>query len=364
MKFHKENFKKTRKEKKISLEQTAKLLGKSLRTVFSWEKGEIIPSESYIRHIAQVLGIGVQEISDLEEINPEVSPYCKQLGSIEEIQKKIKGNLTIEDKRWISKIIRENNIRNKENGLLKTSLSKFSSLMNFLGLLLYTKDKSLKFTYANPAFSLFTNAGAAEIIGKTTSYLFGSKESDALSKLEQEVIHGRKITNFEILIPGTQGREIGLFSGTPLLDENRDIIGIMVSIENITEKVEAENMWKVMEYVINQLSPSLWVMAHKPLPHDIFISDSVFNIFGRMPEEFYKDNNLWFNVVHPEDKKKIEEWVAPGDKGIYEKEYRVIHKDGSVRWVYTTRQTKKYSDRLIIDFGLVTDITEEKLEKK
>lgn len=70
--FSKEKLKKIRKEKKITQNQLASLIGKTRLTIARYENGEIIPSEKIIEKIAQVLGVDIIELSDTCYIKPQV----------------------------------------------------------------------------------------------------------------------------------------------------------------------------------------------------------------------------------------------------------------------------------------------------
>lgn len=70
--FSKEKLKKIRKEKKITQNQLASLIGKTRLTIARYENGEIIPSEKIIEKMAQVLGVDIIELSDTSYIKPQV----------------------------------------------------------------------------------------------------------------------------------------------------------------------------------------------------------------------------------------------------------------------------------------------------
>lgn len=70
-----------------------------------------------------------------------------------------------------------------------------------------------------------------------------------------------------------------------------------------------------------------------------YISPAVEQIWGRKPEEFYADPMVGLADVHPDDRSRVEQnfnaWLA-GDRLSFDEEYRVIRRDGSIRWVYDT----------------------------
>jgi len=90
-------------------------------------------------------------------------------------------------------------------------------------------------------------------------------------------------------------------------------------------------------------------------------------VTGYSPEEYEADQYLWFNMVHEEDRDAVlkqANQVLAGESPP-SLEHRIIHKDGTVRWLKNTpvpRFNKK--DHLIAYDSLVSNITERKLAEE
>ncbi|TAL24946.1 MAG: PAS domain S-box protein, partial [Nitrospirae bacterium] len=86
-------------------------------------------------------------------------------------------------------------------------------------------------------------------------------------------------------------------------------------------------------------------------------------VTGYDAEEYKKDPELWYNMIHEDDRGLVMEHVS----NILQRriassvEHRISHKDGSIRWVRDT-MVPKFDDhgQLIAYDGLVADITERK----
>ncbi|WP_259067231.1 PAS domain S-box protein [Mucilaginibacter sp. X4EP1] len=66
----------------------------------------------------------------------------------------------------------------------------------------------------------------------------------------------------------------------------------------------------------------------------IQISDACENLYGYKPIDFLINNKLWFELIHPDDKhlaSNEDEILRRGEP--VNNAYRIIHKNGSVRWV-------------------------------
>jgi PAS domain S-box-containing protein len=87
------------------------------------------------------------------------------------------------------------------------------------------------------------------------------------------------------------------------------------------------------------------------------------SVTGYAPDEYDTNPDLWFQMIHDEDKDMVREHAGRLIRGcvVEHIEHRIIRKDGSVRWVKNTTVTCLDSEgRLIAYDGLITDITERK----
>ncbi|MFW5987684.1 MAG: PAS domain-containing protein [Methanohalophilus sp.] len=125
----------------------------------------------------------------------------------------------------------------------------------------------------------------------------------------------------------------------------------------------ALGMKKALETVINS-SPVivfLW-RAEDDWPVE-FVSENITQ-FGYEVEEFTSDNLVYGDIVHPDDIEKVRQGmarcVAEGNRQ-FSKEYRILTKDGDVRWV-DERTKIQHSDTGDVTYlqGIIFDITERK----
>ncbi len=86
-------------------------------------------------------------------------------------------------------------------------------------------------------------------------------------------------------------------------------------------------------------------------------------VTGYSSVEYQMDPFLWYNMVHEEDRPLVVEQANRGIAGlpVAPLEHRIIHKDGSIRWVKNTPVTRKNEQGQVVSYdGLVSDITERK----
>jgi PAS domain S-box-containing protein len=96
-----------------------------------------------------------------------------------------------------------------------------------------------------------------------------------------------------------------------------------------------------------------------------FTSPRWMEILGYAPhEEVFSANEKWEDLIHPEDRKRVLDFVAnylAGGQGAMEHEYRMRHRDGTYRWIQARSQAIwDESGRAVRLVGSHADITEAK----
>jgi PAS domain S-box-containing protein len=96
------------------------------------------------------------------------------------------------------------------------------------------------------------------------------------------------------------------------------------------------------------------------------ISNGCEKLSGYKPEAFLENNRLWYELIHPDDKHFAadEEDMLQAHKTVHV-EYRIIRRDGDVRWV-EDKVVPGFDDggRLVRADGITRDITERKLAEE
>jgi PAS domain S-box-containing protein len=130
-------------------------------------------------------------------------------------------------------------------------------------------------------------------------------------------------------------------------------------IKNITTDIveDNNNLQQLLDKTEDNFFMADWV--NKKVT---YISRACLKIYGYPPENFFADHKFWFNVIHPDDKERIaktNEQFKFGKK--IEREYRIIHANGSIRWVFNTIvPTVDEKGTVTRVDGYTKDITERK----
>ncbi|CBN57126.1 MULTISPECIES: PAS domain S-box protein [Kamptonema] len=88
-----------------------------------------------------------------------------------------------------------------------------------------------------------------------------------------------------------------------------------------------------LESILNSVEGVVWSI-HPETYETIYINPAVEQIFGCSVAEFFSNPNLWFEIIHPDDRDRIANaFVRLQEKGKTRTEYRIIRRDGQVRWL-------------------------------
>ncbi len=183
----------------------------------------------------------------------------------------------------------------------------------------------------------------------------------------KELLEEKIPETYEYKIIDSEGNERWIVqSNKAIYDDSGRINAIEGLCRNITEKKKAEEVLRQSEQkfssILNSIHEVVWSLSLKD-GELLYMSPSVEQMFGRKPEEFKQNRNLWIECAHPDDISMIAEkrYTELGKKGLFEGEHRIIRKDGNVGWVRNRIKViydeKGEPDRLD---GLFTDITKQK----
>ena len=326
--FNSKEFRKIRKELKLSMKDTAQRLGIGWQTIWAWENDKRIPSEHKIRNLAKALQISVSQISDLP---PEPIFSDSKLSNLSDswfsfidanIDNKIKETNYIID-----------TIKRQNEDVCKTSIF-VNSLITSISSIFYIKDTNLKYIIVNKAF--LDNLTLPETYvtrGKDDYDFFHHKEAKINSEQDNQVLRtGKAILNQEGIIPGTKRKQWGLISKVPIFDSFQKISGIRSSFVQMPDNKSIKKELNMQNEILKLTEEVMWCLDIKRNKF-IYVSESVKNVYEISRSFFYKNDSFEFwqnNCIYPLDKKKLIGRIKTTD-GKQTVSYRIISKSGIVR---------------------------------
>jgi diguanylate cyclase (GGDEF)-like protein/PAS domain S-box-containing protein len=148
-------------------------------------------------------------------------------------------------------------------------------------------------------------------------------------------------------------------SGTPMY-----WLGIMF---DITQQVEAKRHLHHVRSTYGALVEQIPAIVYQDKTDEswstVYVSPQITTLLGVLPEEWTGESKLWLEMLHPDDRDRAIEEV---DRGIesgepYTVEYRMVARDGRVKWFQDTAVMLRDTDgNPAYTHGVMLDITERR----
>ena len=305
-------------------------VGISVSTLWHWEKGSKTPPEKKVRKLAKVLGVSVEEISDLTSEFKKSEHDLSGIMSIWGENSAVNGkDADLEFKIIIDKLTKRHDSLMQYSLITKAILSSINSII-------YIKDINLKYLVANKAFldSLSLNE-KFRIEGKTDFDFFSTVEANEMKSQDEKVIAtGKPLENLTSFMPGAKKKKYALISKFPIFDSEGKVAGVIGTYNDITEMRKANRTREILEIYIGAMTDCLSVFFSENYKY-IYVNNAYAEVFGYSVEKFYEGGLMDFfakTCVHPDDKETEAKYLRE-KKWPKSRKFRIIKPDGEIRWL-------------------------------
>lgn len=232
-------------------------------------------------------------------------------------------------------------------------------MMSFVG-------PDYRYSAVNDAYVNMLGRQKEEIIGHQVWEFTGQEKFDKLVKPKLDAsltgISGRLEGWFDY--PGRGQRFMDIVY-EPVRDDNDAVIGVAVSIRDITDRHRAENKLKTQTKLLNRAEMSAQVghFHRKFSDGTVYLSDELYRILGVDKKTFDPTRESVFEHLHPEDLERyVEATDAAAARGdCYKIDIRGIRSDGEIRYLHIDGETEiSDTGEPVANFGVVKDITENR----
>jgi diguanylate cyclase (GGDEF)-like protein/PAS domain S-box-containing protein len=147
-------------------------------------------------------------------------------------------------------------------------------------------------------------------------------------------------------------------------DEPLYWLGIML---DVTEEVDTQRDLHHLRSTYGALVEQIPAIVYQDVTDEswttVYVSPQITEILGVTPDEWIGDSKLWSEMVHDDDRdraiEEVERGIASGEP--YTVEYRMVGRDGRVRWFQDTAvMLPDASGRPAFTHGVMLDITERR----
>lgn len=319
---------------------------------------------------------------DLNRVAEEVSNYSKQSEAFsfsQEYRIKTKSGCI----RWIDDrtIIRKdsaNNIthfqgillditrRKNAEAVLKESENRFRLVAENMPVMINAIDEKNEFIFWNKECERVTGYSKEEIVNKPEAFEILYPDPEYRNDLFTEWNNNNNfLTNYITCLLTKSGEE--KYIRWSNISEKYPIPGWFtwaVGVDTTEQHKFEEELKKSEERVRTFIETADDMVYFQGLDGKLSLLNSTNEkITGYTLEEFSEDPNLWEKIVHPKDAETAHKFFNENPNGVsqFEIEYRVVRKDGDLRYIHSKMIGVKNSDGKYIGYNCIDrDITKLK----
>jgi PAS domain S-box-containing protein len=257
------------------------------------------------------------------------------------------------------------------------------ALLEAAGTLLLVLDSQGRIAYVNPICEARTGFSAREIRGKRLWELASEpEEQERVKAAIDDLPRGRFPSRFDMSWKSKRGGSLRLsWSATLLLRADgsvRYVLGtgletgrsaeprapepapILEADRSLVEKALRESEERFQRFAENA-EDLLYRFRLSPQPGYEYVSSAVQRMTGYSADEFYRDPRLSLQVIHPNDRRYVEEVIKTGKLPEQPLLLRWIRRDGRELWVeHRSVSVKDASGRVVAIEGIARDVTERR----
>ncbi|MCL9817445.1 PAS domain-containing protein [Natronocalculus amylovorans] len=182
----------------------------------------------------------------------------------------------------------------------------------------------------------FQYPDAAEVrltVGSTTVQTPHFQEREKMLSVAADTATG---TQIRLDVVYTEPKPIADYG--PFLSEEESFCVTIVTllkggIERRTYVDELEKSEVLFRELAENLTEVLWVSDAKTETMH-YVNPEYEKVWGRSRDSLYADPLSFIDSVHKADQPRVRETVKNKAKGHYDIEYRIVHQDGSIRWIH------------------------------
>jgi PAS domain S-box-containing protein len=196
-------------------------------------------------------------------------------------------------------------------------------------------DRDLRFLYANPALAAITGLAAALHLGRSAGEVIPQLGERVVSLLGDVVASGAALRDLEVVDPGAKRSPALLVSAEPMWDASETVVGVTLSIADISERKRKEEALAALAesrsqaHVIGESIPfGIWIA--NPDGGMRYLSESWLRLTGMTMQQ--AADTGWTAAMAPDEVgPMMAAWRERLEaEGAWEWEYRVLGQDG--RW--------------------------------
>ena len=225
-------------------------------------------------------------------------------------------------------------------------------------------DRQLRYVLWNPYMARMSGLKESEVVGKHPLELFPFMATSGMYADMERVLAGETITSQDAYfdVPQTARKGWSTNNFAPLRDAEGEIIGVVATVHDITERKRTEDRLKASETMLAQAEQlanvGSWELDLKT--GQSTLSKNLREIYGLTPDEEWDREDYW-ERVHPEDRERFRSLVRKATAECKPFEMVLRYRSGGAYRVHFSRaiQIAGPEGKTEKSLGVALDITEQ-----
>ena len=228
----------------------------------------------------------------------------------------------------------------------------------------YLPDTTL--TFVNDAFCKFYGKTREELIGQSYLFMIAPEFREQVAYETKKLAEENGTITGEYLNYRDDGKECWIqWVVKSIRDENDRVLELQAVGRDITQLKQTEQALRESEEKLRQIASSLRETIWLRDVHTrqvLYVNPAFEELTGWTCVNFYERPDIVMNAIHPDDKEWVTKALAQRSEGVpYNKEHRITHRDGSVRWVSSRSfPVRNEAGEVYRWASIMEDITERK----
>lgn len=252
---------------------------------------------------------------------------------------------------------------------LRDSQERYRLLVTKANDIIYRTDASGRFTFVNPVAMRLMKYTEPELLGRRFIELIHPDHQLAAERFYgRQFVRQQPSTYYEFLALAKDGSEVWIGQNVQVLLEEGKVIGFQAVARDITERKRVQVALSASEErfrsLVSNLPGAVYRCAYDSFWTMEFLSAPIKHLCGYPAEDFLTNTvRSYASVIYPDDRQMVERMVldAVAQRRPFSIEYRLRHKDGSIRWVYEKGQGAFAANGQVLWLdGVIFDITDRK----
>jgi two-component system CheB/CheR fusion protein len=231
-------------------------------------------------------------------------------------------------------------------------------------------DRDARYVWGNESYHRWFGQAPAKLRGRHVSEVLGASAWATVRPYIERALAGETVTFEQRLVYKSGPARDVRATYVPHFDGEGRVRGFVGMIHDIGEMRDAEQALRRSEHLLERSQSAAHVGSWEMTigddgrfePGSLRWSNEIYRIFGYEPGAVEASPELFFGSVHAEDRDAIRAASAAGVRlgQPFEKEYRLVRPDGTVRFLHAWTDFEEDADGRRHLIGTCQDITERK----